>query len=260
MTQQQKKLVRAAVGQGEKLAAFLGSLSTAEFSAKVPGRRENVVDITAKLLVSQTTLLARLDQPTTQRPSPLPAFFIGAGISRQRDYGLAREIAAHETGAVLAEQFQENLAEIAARLADPAQPAVVIVDGSALRAGDLLRAVGLDWVTLADDLNRALPHRSPVAHPRDALADAVRVVAEIVRSRHPGRSVEVRIPPFAAVQCGTPGEPAHTRGTPPTVVECEPLPFLRLCRGRTTWADAHDQGQLSASGIRGDLSEWFPLC
>lgn len=95
--------------------------------------------------------------------------------------------------------------------------------------------------------------------PRAHLADAVRLLAEILCQRHPGRSIEVRVPPFVAVQCGNPGEPRHTRGTPPTVIECQPLPFVRLCCGRVTWAEALARNEISASGVRADISDWLPL-
>ena len=79
-------------------------------------------------------------------------------------------------------------------------------------------------------------------------------------AQHPGRSVEVRVPPYAAVQCGVgdPG-PTHTRGTPPNVVETDPVTFLRLATGRITWADAVRAGAVHASGLRADLSGVLPL-
>lgn len=73
----------------------------------------------------------------------------------------------------------------------------------------------------------------------------------------PGRSVEVRVPPYAAVQC-VPG-PRHTRGTPPGVVETDPLTWIQLATGGLTWADAVGQGRLLASGERTDLSAYLPL-
>ena len=76
-------------------------------------------------------------------------------------------------------------------------------------------------------------------------------------ARHPGRVLEVRIPPVAAVQC-LPG-PVHTRGTPPNVVETDPLTFLRLATGRIAWADAVAGGTIHASGLRADLAPMLPL-
>jgi hypothetical protein len=66
----------------------------------------------------------------------------------------------------------------------------------------------------------------------------------------PGRSVEVRVPPFAAVQCVE--GPRHGRGTPPNVVETDPRTWLALVTGRTTWADATSGGMVRASGSRAD--------
>jgi hypothetical protein len=92
---------------------------------------------------------------------------------------------------------------------------------------------------------------------RPALAAAVRGVAGLLPARYPGRSVEVRVPPFAAVQCIE--GPRHTRGTPPNVIETDPLTFLRLATGRLTWPDAVAHGSVRASGSRADLSEQLPL-
>ncbi|HEX4729391.1 MAG TPA: sterol carrier family protein, partial [Jatrophihabitans sp.] len=77
---------------------------------------------------------------------------------------------------------------------------------------------------------------------RPALAAAVRGVAGLLPDRYPGRSVEVRVPPFTAVQCIE--GPRHTRGTPPNVVETDPLTFLRLATGRLAWPDAVANGSV----------------
>jgi hypothetical protein len=92
---------------------------------------------------------------------------------------------------------------------------------------------------------------------RTVLRDAVRALLAELSRRAPGRSVEVRIPPFGAVQC-VPG-PTHTRGTPPNVVETDPVTWLLVATERVSWADALRDGRLRASGIRTDLSEFLPL-
>jgi len=79
----------------------------------------------------------------------------------------------------------------------------------------------------------------------------------VLALRHPGRSVEVRVAPYVAVQCLE--GPRHTRGTPPNVVETDPLTWLRLCSGRETWEVARQDGRLRASGERADLSALLPL-
>src|SRR6476661_1095400 len=90
------------------------------------------------------------------------------------------------------------------------------------------------------------------ATPRPELATAVRYTLEELSVVAPGRSVEVRVPPFGAVQCvaGT----THTRGTPPNVVETDAQTWLSVATGRTSWQDAWDTGLLRVSGHRADLA------
>ena len=73
----------------------------------------------------------------------------------------------------------------------------------------------------------------------------------------PGRAVEIRIPPYAAVQA-VPGH-THRRGTPAAVVETDAQTWLDLCSGRVSWADAVADGRVRASGERSDLTPWLPL-
>ncbi|MGW4497670.1 sterol carrier family protein [Micromonospora sp. NPDC004336] len=92
---------------------------------------------------------------------------------------------------------------------------------------------------------------------RPVLRDAVRALLTALAERAPGRSVEVRVPPYGAVQC-IPG-PRHTRGTPPNVVEMDPGTWLAVATGRLEWAEAITQGRVQVSGIRADLSAYLPL-
>jgi hypothetical protein len=87
--------------------------------------------------------------------------------------------------------------------------------------------------------------------------DAVRATLAVLAARVPGRSVEVRVPPFGAVQCIE--GPRHTRGTPPNVVETDPITWLSLVSGQLTWVDATAAGRIRASGVRADLSAYLPL-
>ena len=79
----------------------------------------------------------------------------------------------------------------------------------------------------------------------------------LLESRAPGHSVEVRVPPYAAVQviAGV----RHTRGTPPAVVELDAATWIALATGETTWASAVGAGRVAASGERTDLSTHLPL-
>ncbi|MBR7833357.1 hypothetical protein KDL01_08775 [Actinospica durhamensis] len=88
-------------------------------------------------------------------------------------------------------------------------------------------------------------------------AAAVRESVRAFAAKIPGRSVELRVPPYVAVQC-VPG-PRHTRGTPPNIVETDAATWLALADGSLGWAEAVADGRISASGPRSDLSGYLPL-
>jgi hypothetical protein len=79
----------------------------------------------------------------------------------------------------------------------------------------------------------------------------------VLETRAPGRSVEVRVPPYAAVQV-VPGV-RHTRGTPPAVVEMDADTWVALAAGSLSWPEAEAAGRVRASGERADLSPYLPL-
>jgi Bacterial SCP ortholog len=96
------------------------------------------------------------------------------------------------------------------------------------------------------------------APDRPVLRAAVKESLAAVAAAAPGHSVELRIPPYGAIQCVS--GPRHGRGTPPNVVETDARTWLALVAGRTTWEAALDSGALQASGIRsGEISRLLPL-
>jgi len=95
------------------------------------------------------------------------------------------------------------------------------------------------------------------APARAATATAVRYLLQLVEEKAPGKSVEVRVPPFGAVQVIQ--GPAHTRGTPPNVVETDAATWIALATGAEEWADAVAAGRISASGVRADISDLLPV-
>ena len=106
----------------------------------------------------------------------------------------------------------------------------------------------LDW--LRDD--------SSPEPARAELGDAVRLTARTLAAIAPGASVELRVPPFVAVQCIS--GPEHRRGNPPNVVETDPRTWLLLATGLLTAADAAAGGALQLSGSRaGEIDQWLPL-
>ncbi len=96
------------------------------------------------------------------------------------------------------------------------------------------------------------------APPRPAIASAVRLTARVLPQVAPGSSVEVRVPPFVAVQCIE--GPRHTRGTPPNVVETDPRTWLRLAAGVLSFDEAVVAGAIDASGARAaDVAALLPI-
>ncbi|HLS00044.1 hypothetical protein H7J77_02135 [Mycolicibacillus parakoreensis] len=125
--------------------------------------------------------------------------------------------------------------------------APVRVDPAATRAAVLAVA---DWLR-CEPPDGAAPGRGE-------LAAAVRLTARTLAAVAPGAAVEVRIPPFVAVQC-LPG-PRHTRGTPPNVAETDPRTWLRLACGLLDLPTAEAAGVIELSGVRaGEIGRWLPV-
>ncbi|MGW2330557.1 sterol carrier family protein [Streptomyces sp. NPDC001700] len=134
---------------------------------------------------------------------------------------------------------RELIARLPTEAEDDDRPAARCAE-LVVRTDDLAAATGLD-----------------VPYDRQALATAVRVLADALAAEAPGGSVELRVPPFAVVQCVE--GPRHTRGTPPNVVETDPLTWVRLAAGRIGWAEALEAADVMASGERADLSGYLPV-
>ncbi|SDL23679.1 maleylpyruvate isomerase family mycothiol-dependent enzyme [Streptomyces indicus] len=167
-----------------------------------------------------------------------------------------------ETVQTLAEQHPDLDAwygEIGDRIGEllAAAPAgrLIQMRTGAMTLEDFLVTRLVELVVHTDDFNRATGLGLPI--DRQALAACTRMLADTLAAKAPGASTEVRIPPYAVVQCIE--GPRHTRGTPPNVVETDPLTWVRLATGRTSWADAVDAAAVSASGERADLSGLLPL-
>ncbi|BBZ09031.1 hypothetical protein MDOR_32000 [Mycolicibacterium doricum] len=109
-------------------------------------------------------------------------------------------------------------------------------------------AAVVDW--LRDD--------TAPAPERNGIAEAVRLTARTLAGLAPGASVELRVPPFVAVQCVA--GPAHTRGNPPNVVETDPRTWLLVATGLLPFDEAAATGALRLSGSRAaELGNWLPV-
>ncbi|MFI8341267.1 sterol carrier family protein [Streptomyces sp. NPDC085639] len=159
------------------------------------------------------------------------------------------------TGAPLPELYARAAARMAEALAAHSDDRVLDLWIGDMTLADFLVTRAVELVVHTDDLNRATGLDIPIE--RQALAACTRLLADALALKAPGGSVEVRVPPFAVVQCIE--GPRHTRGTPPNVVETDPLTWIRLATGRTGWAAALDEAHVRASGERADLSALLPL-
>ncbi|MEW2393584.1 sterol carrier family protein [Streptomyces venezuelae] len=163
---------------------------------------------------------------------------------------------AETAGADLDDLFTRTLTGIEESLAAASDDRLVPSRFGAMTLGDFLVTRTVELIVHTDDLNDAVPGLD-VPYDRQALAACARLLADALAVKAPGASTEVRIPPYAVVQCVE--GPRHTRGTPPNVVETDPLTWIRLATGRTDWATAVDAAQVSASGERADLSGLLPI-
>ncbi|MBX3094832.1 MAG: hypothetical protein KF680_09910 [Cryobacterium sp.] len=110
---------------------------------------------------------------------------------------------------------------------------------------------------IPDDDGLAAVRAATAESDRDAVGLAVRYTLQVLAEAAPGNSVEVRVPPFGAVQCVE--GPRHTRGTPPNVIELDAQTWLALATGQQGWHDALADGRVHASGSRADVSALLPL-
>ena len=152
----------------------------------------------------------------------------------------------------------DDLAQLIAASGGDADEASRLREALTLRRGAAsaqVRQVGDVLVGLV-----LLARRAGVPVPPASFEAAVRHLATRLADDHPGQSIEVRIPPIAAVQIGSTAGPTHTRGTPPNVVETDAGTWFELAVGLTGWADALADGRVRASGAHAhELAAMLPL-
>ncbi len=158
-----------------------------------------------------------------------------------------------EPAVTLARQLEPLVCELADALGNHALPDTVASRFGTVRLTDYLRANVIVVVDLSID-------EFEIAE-RPAMTESVHALTQVLTERYPGHTIEVRIPPYAAVQVGalTAG-PSHTRGTPPNVVEFEPQAFWQLATGRQSWSRAIEAGALTSSGVHAaETARMFPI-
>ncbi|MEK2488046.1 sterol carrier family protein [Kitasatospora purpeofusca] len=222
-----------------------------------------VRELLAHLAVQIEWLPAHLDDPAEGRPPldlPRWAERVGTLAPLLDEQARARSADGFDgdpaSVAVAFDRAADALLGALARpeAADPARRFEIRLGSMALTEFLVTRLV--ETVVHADDLAEALgPEAFP--HDRQAVAAVTRMLADAFAELVPGGAVELRVPPFAVVQAVE--GPRHTRGTPPNVVETDPLTWIRLATGRADWAETVDSAALSASGERSDLRTYLPV-
>lgn len=239
----------------DAVGRVLESLTPAQLAqpSVLPGW--SVRDLAAHLVVVADSVRHLEPLPDNAGVLSVSEYLAGYAERADRISGLT-----HEAAAELADipaGYHQRWDDALSRLDSLDDVEKVLARRAAARLADLVVTRIIEMVVHADDLDRSVELEAPVALPTKAQPLVARVMLDVLAQRHPGRSLEVRVPPVAAVQC-MPG-PRHTRGTPPGVVETDPLSWIRLAAGRLRWADALESGVLTASGERADLSGVLPL-
>ena len=244
--------------QRDLIRAWLGELPTVAWSrpSVLDGWTvlELVVHVANVPIAAARTITAG---PSIDRPMSLGDYTSGWPAAAGTIAEIAVETAAGLGPAGVLELWDEGNASLAAVAADLPDDLVVRAARGPLRLGDFLATRVNELVVHAGDLSRSLPELPPVPVDRKALAVACRVLTTILADRNPGHSVEVRVPPFAAVQVIE--GPRHTRGTPANVVETDPATWVLIAAGRMPYEEAVAAGKVAASGLRADLGPYLPL-
>jgi len=246
---------RAVIAQADLIAAWLSGLPPSAWRTPsvLPGW--TIAELAQHLAMSLRATHTVLADPSPDKPIGLDRYV--AAYAAAGPEVLERELsgtAGRDPADVLAGLYAEREAAAAA---DPPATRAVAGPRGPLTPADWLLTRAIEMVVHADDLSRSLPERVAVELDRPALRLVTQACADLLATRAPGRSLELRIPPYAAVQCVA--GPRHTRGTPPNVVETDPLTWIRLAAGRLDWREAVAGGAVRASGERADLTDWLPL-
>lgn len=233
----------------------VGTLTPEQFARPTRLGEWTVRELAAHMTMAVETVSRNLDREEPPKPQlallewPFATAVRAADIA-EGTRGLAADNP--DLGALYA-RTEERLGE---RLAAASGTRVVAARTGAMTLADYLVTRTVELVVHTDDLNAAVPGLD-IPYDRQALAACTRLLADALAVKAPGASTEVRIPPYAVVQCVE--GPRHTRGTPPNVVETDPLTWIRLATGRTDWHSALADAKVAASGERADLSGLLPL-
>ncbi|MFJ6771357.1 sterol carrier family protein [Kitasatospora sp. NPDC091257] len=263
-TYQPQKVSAALTAQSEAVRVVVHQLTESDLERPTRLGSWRVRELVTHLSLALSQLSAVLDLPEVDGPVlPLADYatlagtmagFVDAATTEHTAAGFAGP--PKEVVAEFDRSLDAVLAVLDSRAAAEPERRVTFLSGHPMLLSDYLVTRLIEAVVHADDLADALG-LDAFPHDREALATVSRMLADALAGQVPGGAVELRVPPFAVVQA-VPG-PKHTRGTPPNVVETDPLTWIRLATGRADWAAAVEAAEVSASGERSDLREYLPV-
>jgi uncharacterized protein (TIGR03083 family) len=216
----------------------------------LPGWR--VADLVAHVAMCVSAPVSRLAAPVPPRAetdvaSYLLFFKAAAADIRARTI----ELAADGDPKTLRAGVREALVDLEGALADVDLTRPIPTRLNPMRLDDFLITRCVEGVVHGLDLD------PPVDPDPAALKITTKALLSALVQKAPGHTVEVRVPPIAAVQCVE--GPRHTRGTPSNVVEVDAVTWVRVATGRLVWRAAVADGRIKASGERSDISGLLPL-
>ncbi|WP_418957911.1 sterol carrier family protein [Streptomyces tritici] len=244
---------RAAVlAQFENVRSAVATLTPEQLDGPTRLGDWTVRDLVAHMTLALGSVARKLGEP--EPPVPELGLLEWPSVTASEAATIDEDTRAIDTGD-LPGLYARTAESYALRIAGVSDDRLVPTRFGAMRLGDHLVTRAVELVVHTDDLNAATGLEVP--YDRQALAACARLLADALAVKAPGGAVEVRVPPFAVVQCVA--GPRHTRGTPPNVVETDPLTWIRLATGRTDWATERAAARVSASGERADLADLLPL-
>lgn len=243
---------RASIAQWQSVADAVAALPDSVFdeASSLPGWR--VADLVAHLSMCASSPARWLAEPTPARAEATVAEYLlcltaAAPDVNERTHALAA--GQSPTGLRAGVRLAVDSLRDVALATDPAR--VIPTRLAPMRFDDFLVTRCVEGVVHGLDL-------SPVVEPdAGALRLATRALLAALVAKAPGHTVEVRVPPIAAVQCVE--GPRHTRGTPSNVVELDPVTWVLVAAGRLPWAEAVADGRVRASGERSNISQLLPV-
>ncbi len=246
----------ACTTQWESIADAVAALPDSVFGEPSPLPGWRVADLVAHLAMCAGAPALWLAEPAPERASATVADYLlcltaAAPSVDER----TRSLAVGKTPAELRASVQTAVASLRDVVAEVDPARVIPTRLAPMRFDDFLVTRCVEGVVHGLDLGPFVS--APVDPDAGALRLATRALLAALVAKAPGHTVEVRVPPIAAVQCVE--GPRHTRGTPSNVVELDPLTWVQLAAGRLPWADAVADGRVRASGERSNISGLLPV-